>query len=57
MDGLEHKDERLHATGGSEWRDKLARLRDELGGDDDPAGEPGEEPGETRDGAGAGRGQ
>jgi hypothetical protein len=34
VDGLEHKDERLHAVEGPDWRDKLARLRDELSDDE-----------------------
>lgn len=38
--GLEHKDERLHATEGVDWRDKLAELRGELStGDPDDTGE------------------
>jgi hypothetical protein len=40
--GLEHKDERLHAVEGADWRDKLAELRDELPEPDeepDPAGD------------------
>jgi hypothetical protein len=31
---LEHKDERLHAAEGMDWRDKLAKLRSELPADD-----------------------
>lgn len=32
--GLEHKDERLHAAQDGDWRDKLADLRSELSADD-----------------------
>lgn len=34
MKGLEHKDSRLHAAEGADWRDKLAELRRDLPGDD-----------------------
>lgn len=42
MNGLEHKDERLHAVAGADWRDKLAEIRAEL--PHEPETEPSEDP-------------
>ncbi len=42
MDGLEHKDERLHVAQDAGWRDKLARLRRDLTDDDTTEGATGD---------------
>lgn len=47
--GLEHKDERLHAAQGADWRDKLADLRAELPGEDPAEGDVAQRGGEDGD--------